>query len=192
MTLPERKQALRDDLRRQRRDWAPSHRSNASAHLLQHLRQAPGYATLQRLHLFLGLADEPDTQSWLPELWADGKQVSVPCVVPGTAELEHARLNPDTPLVPGAWGLLEPPPEQRDPVLANWADWILVPGLAFDRQGGRLGYGKGFYDRFLETASGRTLGVGFAFQVVPEVPCEAHDVPLHGLLTEQGLSWLQP
>ena len=187
MTQQAPKQRLRQDLRRQRHTWARTHRSDASAQLLEHLMRLPDFPQVQRLHLFLGTDDEPDTGSWLPRLWEAGKQLAVPCVLPGASTLEHVRLTPDTPLASGAFGLLEPPVAQRSRVEASWPEWILVPGLAFDRRGGRLGYGKGFYDRFLEHASGRTIGVGFAFQVVPEVPCDPHDVFLHSLLTEQGL-----
>lgn len=70
-------------------------------------------------------------------------------------------------------------------------DLVLVPGTAFDRLGGRLGRGAGFYDRYLSAAAGRHWGVCFAVQLVPEVPREPHDQPMHALATPGGVLHLQ-
>ncbi len=89
-------------------------------------------------------------------------------------------------LVPGAFGVMEP----RDSAIAadgSPFDLILVPGMAFDRSGGRLGRGKGYYDRYLAAASGFKAGVCFDDQVVGEIPREAHDVPMDALVTPSGI-----
>ena len=96
--------------------------------------------------------------------------------------------SPDLELVPGVFGVLEPPPGSP-PVLP---ELILTPLLAFDRKGGRLGYGAGFYDRTfsaIAAAGGRPLrvGLGFAEQEVDEVPVDATDIPLELVVTEAGL-----
>ena len=66
-------------------------------------------------------------------------------------------------------------------------DLVIIPGVAFDRQGGRLGYGKGYYDRFLEQTTAFRLALAFNFQVLEKVPTEKHDVPMNGILTESGI-----
>lgn len=94
------------------------------------------------------------------------------------------------PLVSGVWGLMEPeiarhftPPVQL----------LLVPGLAFDEQGYRLGYGGGYFDALLDHLNGEmlTLGVAFACQRVEVLPLDAHDLPVRGLLTERAVRWWQ-
>lgn len=102
---------------------------------------------------------------------------------------------------PGRWGVPEPNPAATEPYpVGGEIDVVLVPGLAFDRQGGRLGYGGGYYDRLYAARraaaperSRRTLWIGFAYerQVAgeEELPREPHDLPLNGLATEEGIIW---
>ena len=94
------------------------------------------------------------------------------------------------PLQPGLWGLLEPEFTQH---FTPPVDLLLVPGLAFDEDGYRLGYGKGFYDALLEHLDDRVtlLGVGFACQRIQRLPRNPGDQPVHGLVTEQGLTWVR-
>ncbi len=89
----------------------------------------------------------------------------------------------------GPYGILEPSISAGvEPLLSGW-DIIVVPGLAFDRRGNRLGRGFGYYDRFLGSLPGSVLRVGLACasQLIPEVPVEAWDVPVHALVTEEGV-----
>lgn len=91
-------------------------------------------------------------------------------------------------LIPGAYGIMEPPDVPEREVSAEDVDVALVPGVAFDRCGYRLGYGGGYFDRFF-AGPGKgmvTLGVAFAFQVVTTVYPQAHDIPLNGVITEEG------
>ncbi len=92
------------------------------------------------------------------------------------------------PLEPGLFGLLEPVHAQHflPPV-----QLLLVPGLAFDAQGFRLGYGKGFYDALLDRLPEAviTLGVGFSIQQTLRLPISPQDLPVQGLMTEEGLTW---
>jgi 5-formyltetrahydrofolate cyclo-ligase len=89
----------------------------------------------------------------------------------------------------GPYGIPEPPsPAGVEPRLSGW-DIIVVPGLAFDREGNRLGHGFGYYDRFLGglPESVPRVGLAWAGQLVPEVPVDAWDVPVHALVTEEGV-----
>lgn len=90
-------------------------------------------------------------------------------------------------LASGTFGLSEPQAGRLVPVGA--VDLMVVPGVAFDRAGHRLGYGKGFYDRELHATgfSGVLVGLCYGFQLLDQLPVQAHDIPMHYLLTEQGL-----
>ena len=89
-------------------------------------------------------------------------------------------------LAPGAYGILEP--TGTEVVGPGGVDLVLVPARGFDREGNRLGRGAGFYDRYMSQPSFRATrcGIAFAAQVLPRVPCEAHDLPVEVLITEGG------
>lgn len=88
----------------------------------------------------------------------------------------------------GVYGIWEPDPDQAEKADLSRLEAILVPGVAFDSRGGRMGYGGGYYDRFLATLEKLPFlaGVGFGMQVVEEVPLEPHDILLDALVCEKG------
>ena len=125
------------------------------------------------------------TPYWL-EKWEKGKTVLLPRVEGGF--IYPVVFSGWQNMKKGTFGILEPeghphPPEE--------VEAVLLPGVAFDRQGYRLGYGKGYYDRFLPHLAPRTLllGVGFDFQLVDDVYHAEHDRPLNGVVTDQGVTW---
>ena len=141
--------------------------------------------------LYVDFASEVRTRPLLPPMWAAGKQVVVPYCVGDSLAL--FRLESLAELAPGTLGILEPAAALRgradrafDPAQL---DLVVVPGVAFDRRGGRLGHGKGYYDRFLRLVSPRAALVGLAFecQLFPEIPMLQHDVYLHKVITEAAV-----
>ncbi len=88
----------------------------------------------------------------------------------------------------GVYGIMEPDPEKAEEADVSLLEAVVVPGVAFDRHGGRMGYGGGFYDRFLAGLDRLPflVGVGFSMQVVEHVPLEPHDIRLDGIVTEKG------
>lgn len=130
--------------------------------------------------------------------WRCGIAVIVPRSLPEQRRLALYRIDGWDALIPGAYGIMEP-----DPSAAAYCgelfipDIVFVPGLAFDLQGGRLGYGGGYYDRFHERLRGLSMqegrrmplwiGCGFERQLVAEVPMEEHDARVGAVLTERGI-----
>ena len=134
--------------------------------------------------VYLASPAEIDLADLVGALWASGCAVAVPAWRNGTYVLSG--YSPGTKLVPGPMGI--PEPEAAGEGLAAIAEedvsvWI-VPGLAFTRAGARLGYGGGWYDRFLAKAAPGSiaLGVAYPFQVVDKLPLEPHDLPLDGVV----------
>jgi 5-formyltetrahydrofolate cyclo-ligase len=86
----------------------------------------------------------------------------------------------------GTWGILEPEPDPGRAVRPETVACVLVPGVAFDADGNRIGNGKGFYDRFLKTLKpgAAKIGLAYSLQMVPRVPVDAHDVKLDLVLTD--------
>jgi 5-formyltetrahydrofolate cyclo-ligase len=183
------KRALRGRIRAALAAVPPERRTAAGRACAAHLRRMAEYGRAGTVMLFLSLPDEIDTAPLVAAALADGKQVGVPRVVAGSSRrMDVVGLTaPDAPLRRGALGIREP----SDGPLIDPAglDLVVVPGLAFDNTGGRLGQGGGYYDRFLTgPASGAVrCGLGYAFQLVPTVPQHEHDAQMHFVLTEAGV-----
>ena len=138
----------------------------------------------QRIHLYCSFGAEVSTKRLMVSLLNRGKELFVPRVIsPG--RLHHYRLeNPDL-LKCSRWGIPEPSDTWEREKNLNF-DLIFTPGVAFDVTGNRLGYGGGFYDRFLESSSGFRLGLAYSFQLIPEVKHEKHDQKVNAVLTEEA------
>ena len=166
------KQALRQQIRQIKRQFSPQQLEDLSLPVLDRLRPLLRNATV--VMAYYSLPDEVCTRQLLDELVADGKMVLLPKVLDDeTMELHRYESSAD--LREGAFHIMEP-------VGAPFTDYdqivvALIPGVAFDAEGHRLGRGKGYYDRFLQSLpSVKKIGVCFDFQKVESVPAEAHDV----------------
>ncbi len=162
-----------------------------SSSLSHHLLTFFDFRTLKVLHTFLPIPvnNEPDTRIIISKINAAHPDVliCVPKVKQGTAELEHFALTPETSLVENKWGIAEPVDAPRADVKS--IDMILIPLLAFDHQGNRVGYGKGYYDRFLSQCRPDALRVGLSlFDAAAAISdINAGDVPLHYCVTPSGV-----
>ena len=135
--------------------------------------------------VYLASKEEIDLSPLVERLWAADCRVVVPAWRDDTYRL--VAYSPKTELVAGPMGILEPAPDGEELISVAEGDvsvWI-VPGLAFSRSGARLGYGGGWYDRFLSKAnpSSISLGVAYPFQIVADLPLEPHDIPLVDIVT---------
>jgi len=163
-----------------------------SARLTTHLTTHPAWHTAARLTAFVGVQGEPDTLPLLTAALASGKRVWLPRMTgPRRALIEFVELRSLADLAPAPFGLLEPSTGPGVALADLDLDLALVPGLMFTRHGARLGFGKGHYDRALADlrAAARPLRVGvcFAEELGEGLPHEAHDVPMHAVLTDAGL-----
>jgi 5-formyltetrahydrofolate cyclo-ligase len=144
----------------------------------------PSFLAARAIHCYLPMRSEVDTRPLIAAALAGSKRVAVPIVVPKAGDLAHAWLDSLDPeaLIPGVFGTSYP----RDARPAAPGDWDLtiVPLLAFDRRGHRLGYGKGYYDRLLAASPTIAVGVGFAAQEVGALPATDRDVSLDWIVTE--------
>lgn len=138
----------------------------------------------RRPALYMAFGGELSTRPLLACLWAAGVPVVLPRVVGSTLTLH--RVATESELVRGRFGIPEPAPDAPE-VPPTEPDLIVVPGVAFDRSGNRIGFGKGYYDRLLESASARTVGAAYAFQILESVPTEPHDRRMDFLMTPEWL-----
>jgi 5-formyltetrahydrofolate cyclo-ligase len=135
---------------------------------------------------FFPYKTEIDTRPLLGKLASDGWTTCLPIVVGLHEPLIFRRWMPGQPTTPGMWDI--PQPTDEAPLVEP--DVLLVPMMAFDRKGYRLGYGGGFYDRTLQKLRAKkhiiAIGVAYAAQEVGAVPHDRHDQPLDFIMTEQG------
>ena len=181
------KKILRQKVLKQRNAFSVKEKNPAELRMLKFLQAWEVFRQAETIHIYISKKEEPDTSLIIESAWESGKTVAVPCVLKDTFELFHSQLKSFEDLCFGSLGVLEPSPEVRIVMAPESFDLVIIPGIAFDRQGGRLGYGKGYYDRFLEKTSAFHLALAFEFQLVEKVPTEKHDVPMNGILTEAGI-----
>lgn len=174
------KQRLRNELRAILSALPPASRASDSAKIRARLAAWPVWQNASSACAFCALSGEPD----LLTPWPQEISLSLPRVE--GRDLSMRRVSSPQELATGRFGILEPPAAAPEPP-GGW-DIILVPGVAFDRKGGRLGRGAGYYDRFLSRHNDALqVGVCFDGQLVPEVPCEPHDLRLDALITPSEL-----
>jgi 5-formyltetrahydrofolate cyclo-ligase len=128
---------------------------------------------------------EVDTYQIIRKAWEVGKQVVIPKCEPLDKTLSFRILNEFSQLESVYYGLFEPIVEITKEVAAEDIDLIIVPGLAYTREGYRLGFGGGYYDRYLRNYCGKTLSLAFNDQLVPNFPIEEHDIPVTKIITNQ-------
>lgn len=188
-----RKAALRQEALCRRAAMTPEQRAQASRRAAEHLRRMPAYQEAATVALFLSFGDEIDTWIVLHMAQRDGKRVYAPKVSRHPRMLLWGEVGQEGDnLVPGPYkGIMEP--EATLPPGTFQPDLVVVPGVVFDDDGYRIGYGGGYYDRCLGGWPD-AVKVGYAFEVqrVPRVPREPHDVPVSWLVTETGVHRLGP
>ncbi|GIN96359.1 5-formyltetrahydrofolate cyclo-ligase [Siminovitchia terrae] len=128
---------------------------------------------------------EVDTWQLIRQGWKQGKKIVVPKCIPSTKEMSFRSISAFTELEDSFFGLFEPIESQTDEVLKSDIDLLVVPGLIYNRKGYRIGFGGGYYDRFLEGFSGQKVSLAFSKQLTEEFPFEEHDLPVDKIITEK-------
>lgn len=159
-----------------------------SKHMHEWLRSAPFYQEAVHVHCYISMMSEVDTTALLREMVFEGKKVYCPAIAEKGNMTTHVFSSLDQ-CQPSKLGTLEP---ESSPVRREEFDLIIIPGLAFDRQGNRLGRGKGYYDRFLMKNNGLRLSFAFDFQIANHIPTGDHDQRLDVLITSGGILELSP
>lgn len=180
------KAALRSEVRARIAAMPEERRASDSAEVVRHIVADATWRAARSVLLFMPLPDEVRIRPLMDAAWAAGKSVALPASDAATGAYVARRVLSGADLRPGRFGILEPR-EECPEVPFSALDLVLVPGIAFDRAGNRLGRGRGFYDRMLALSPDAvSCGVGFDGQVVARVPVEPHDVKLHRVWTPTG------
>lgn len=195
------KRGLRQAMSAAREALTDTERRVLSARICGHAAdwlEAGGFASFMA---YVSFRSEVDTAPLLEWAWKRGLRVILPKSEPSDRSMRLFLARGWGDLAPGAYGIREPDPSRA----AEWPEReapgaLLLPGLAFDRYGGRLGYGGGYYDRYLDGLRRRLpegsalpplIGVGYRLQLADRLPLEPHDARLDGWIDEDGFHWAE-
>ena len=134
--------------------------------------------------IFLSFGSEINTDYIIKWLWQQKKRVLVPLCKPETREMDVIPITTFADVEPGYFGIREPKRGLHPPVAKAVIDLVVVPAVAFDRRGYRVGYGGGYYDRFLADMDTPKIGLAFSCQIIPEAPINKYDKAVDGIVTE--------
>ena len=183
MNLKEQKAALRKQIRVELQKIPPAARAAASAQLCARLQEQSFWKNAATVLFFAPLPDEADVWPLLEKSVAGGKIVGLPRFDPADQSYAVCRVqNLRSEIALGQFGIREPKPGCVEMALSR-LDLILVPGVAFDLHGRRLGRGRGFYDRLLTEITGLKCGIALDEQIADEVPAGEHDQQMDFILT---------
>lgn len=186
-TLHDTKVALRQKILAARDAMPPAQRNLESILLCGRLAANIRYQRARTVLAYSGFGTEVDTSAFLKSVLADGKILALPRIDKTTQTLLLYRVTDlDSDLEAGPWGIREPKQDPSRIFALREADFVLTPGLAFDAQCNRLGYGKAFYDRLFADCPGKIpfrLAVAFDCQLVERVPVSSSDVRLDAVIT---------
>lgn len=186
-------QETRDKLRKvvltARKNHPPSERQKKSLKAHKLLLQLDEFQQAKNIFCYVSYQSELQTYAIIEERLAQRKTVTVPLTIPGKGLEAYEITNLQKDLAPGYCSIPEPIVAQTKKCDPSSIDVVLLPGSVFDLKGGRLGYGGGYYDRFLDKSAPNALRIGLAFelQIVDFVPLMAHDKPIDYLVTEKRI-----
>ncbi|WP_229683032.1 5-formyltetrahydrofolate cyclo-ligase [Virgibacillus oceani] len=135
---------------------------------------------------------EWNTRPIIEAAWAQGKTVSVPKCEPKQKQLTFYQFESDDQLEIVYYNLLEPIPEETKKMDKHDIDLLVVPGLLFDKFGFRIGFGGGYYDRYLTDYANQTVSLASSHQLVDSLPFESFDIPVNQLVTDTGIIYRRP
>ena len=181
------KAELRRKYRAIRTELPPECKQEMDRQVLRRVRNLWQYRENDTLLVYVSTAIEVDTRALIEAALADGKRVAVPRCVPGTRNMEFYYIGGIDELEPGTFGVLEPVVEKHEKMTDFSRGLCIVPALCYDWSGFRLGYGGGYYDRFLSNFGGCMIGIGYSSCVRRALPHGRFDRPVELIVTEKYL-----
>ncbi len=175
------KAEIRRKIKHLRMMLSEAEKASAAEEVFAHLEKSAAFLLAERILMYHSLPDELPTHAFLSK-WNGRKKFYLPRV--NGVNLEILPYD-ETRLELGAFHIEEPTGSET--VSPDEIELIVIPAVAYDRSRNRLGRGKGFYDRLLASTKATKIGIGYAFQVVEEIPVEEHDIPMDFVITQTGI-----
>ncbi len=183
LDIVEEKRRIREKARRRRDLLDPAVRGKASQTIATALFSLAEFRESRTVQFYLSFAGEVETEEMISRAMVEGKRVVAPAIGSSGKELLLHELSFGVIPKKGRWGVPEPPEGRAVPI--DEIDLLVVPGVAFDEEGRRIGYGRGYYDRLLARAGNlMTIGLAYELQIYPHLPEGPEDRRVRGVVTE--------
>ena len=183
------KQQIRNEIRKKLFSMDKLQYAQLSNVICEQLLQDPSIIRGKTIAVTISSFPEVNTWPLIEVLWDLGKHVVVPKCNAKTKEMTFYKITNFSQTENVYMDLLEPIPSLCEPVSKNQIDVCIVPGIVFDNRGYRIGYGGGYYDRFLNDYIGKTISLAFHCQIVDFVPNHQYDLPIEQLITNEAIMY---
>lgn len=181
------KKQLRNEVLRELRTMEEGQYWSFSKSIHEHFLNETNFGPTDLIGITISRVPEVDTTLLIQNFWQQGIGVAAPKCDPSTRAMQFYRITSFEDLETVYMDLKEPNPEVTVKVDASDLTYLVVPGVVFSKSGYRIGFGGGYYDRFLTTYTGPTASLAFDIQLRAEVPTDGHDLPVDRVFTEKGL-----
>jgi len=183
--IHQQKEELRGQLLKLRKSLSEQEFRDRSRKIVARLQSLPEFTNASTIHCYVSMNDrrEVDTHTLIRQMLQTDKEVVVPITQFEDGTLRHVKLDSFDDLRENKWGVLEPEDNQQVPL--DELDVVIVPMVAGDMDCNRMGYGKGFYDRFLKDVACPKIGLLFEQNILDQLPVEEFDIALDNIVTEQ-------
>ena len=182
------KEEIRRDILKKRHSLSKDYIKNKSQQIFLKLAESVEYINSRNIMFYVATRNEVQTEEMIKTSIKTGKNISVPIILPECINLAPSKiLNFDVELEKGKKGILEPKKEYYRLFPPENIDLIIIPGVAFDLSGNRIGRGFGYYDNFLKKirSSTKIIALAFEMQIVERIITDKNDIPVHKIITEQ-------
>ncbi|MBO5909179.1 MAG: 5-formyltetrahydrofolate cyclo-ligase [Clostridia bacterium] len=186
LNIKEYKQELRKSCRERRENLSPEIKRDLDLKIAVNIKKLKEYSPARTLLIYMSTPIEVDTIKIIENAWADGKKVAVPRCIPNTRDMEFHYIESFDDLSSGAFSVLEP--QESNPIVTDFSGCLMiVPGMQFDMQGYRIGYGKGYYDRYMVKFKGISVGICYADELKPFMYHGRYDRAVNIVLTDKKI-----
>lgn len=178
------KKQIRKDILKLRDEFDISKKRMADEIILKKLLLREEYIKCKNIFIYIGFGSEIDTKRYIERFWQDNKTVVVPRTNIEKKEMDVVKIDSFDNLVEDKYGILEPDQSKKS-FNKDKIDLVIMPGVAFDKDGGRVGYGGGYYDKFLKTISKdiKKIALCYDFQIISKVPLDPYDIKVDDIIT---------
>ncbi|QXE17510.1 5-formyltetrahydrofolate cyclo-ligase [Clostridium sp. 001] len=179
------KSIIRKKMKEERNKLSNLQKEKLDNSVLQKVIESEEYNKANIIFIFVSYGSEVDTHRIIKKALEQGKNICVPKVISKEDGMVAVRIHDFNELKSGAYGILEPE-DTKFKVEEASIDLCYIPGVAFDKRGGRVGYGGGYYDRFFKKLreNSKKIALAYRFQVLDEVPMEKHDMFIDGIISD--------
>ena len=180
------KQEIRAKARARRTNIPPKERAEMDARIAQNVRRLYQYKAANTVLIYVSTAIEIDTKLIIENAWSDGKKVAVPRCIPGSRNMEFHYIESFDDLSPGTFSVLEP--NENSMIVSDFTGCLMIlPAITVDYDGYRLGYGKGYYDRYMSRFSGPSVVLCYSCELVGKLYRGRFDAPASAIITEKKI-----